>query len=129
MIRRPPRSTRTDTLFPYTTLFRSIPAIVRAFAWPKSMRWGRESASSESLRWVRPLSGIVAIFGEDLIPCEVSGISAGYATHGHRFHCPGEITIGSASDYAEKLRACHVIVDHEERQRPEARRVGKECER
>src|SRR3546814_10236325 len=26
MIRRPPRSTRTDTLFPYTTLFRSIPA-------------------------------------------------------------------------------------------------------
>src|SRR3546814_5479151 len=28
MIRRPPRSTRTDTLFPYTTLFRSIAATV-----------------------------------------------------------------------------------------------------
>src|SRR3546814_9173010 len=28
MIRRPPRSTRTDTLFPYTTLFRSILAAV-----------------------------------------------------------------------------------------------------
>src|SRR3546814_3235003 len=28
MIRRPPRSTRTDTLFPYTTLFRSPPVIV-----------------------------------------------------------------------------------------------------
>src|SRR3546814_11439020 len=27
MIRRPPRSTRTDTLFPYTTLFRSVAAI------------------------------------------------------------------------------------------------------
>src|SRR3546814_19664301 len=27
MIRRPPRSTRTDTLFPYTTLFRSAPEI------------------------------------------------------------------------------------------------------
>src|SRR3546814_18195267 len=26
MIRRPPRSTRTDTLFPYTTLFRSVKA-------------------------------------------------------------------------------------------------------
>src|SRR3546814_15202169 len=25
MIRRPPRSTRTDILFPYTTLFRSVP--------------------------------------------------------------------------------------------------------
>ena len=97
-------------------LAEAIPAIVRSFAWPKSMRWGKESQSSESLRWVRPLSGIVAIFGEELVPCEVSGISAGFATRGHRFHCPGEITIGSASDYAEKLRACHVIVDHEERQ-------------
>src|SRR3546814_20449018 len=36
MIRRPPRSTRTDTLFPYTTLFRSRPvsevAVIPAFA-------------------------------------------------------------------------------------------------
>src|SRR3546814_12564531 len=30
MIRRPPRSTRTDTLFPYTTLFRSPRALARA---------------------------------------------------------------------------------------------------
>lgn len=97
-------------------LAEAIPAIVRAFAWPKSMRWGKESQSSESLRWVRPLSGIVAIFGEELVPCEIGGIASGFATRGHRFHCPGEITIGSASDYAEKLRACHVIVDHEERQ-------------
>src|SRR3546814_3893797 len=29
MIRRPPRSTRTDTLFPYTTLFRSLPRLRR----------------------------------------------------------------------------------------------------
>src|SRR3546814_10187256 len=29
MIRRPPRSTRTDTLFPYTTLFRSVLAAAR----------------------------------------------------------------------------------------------------
>src|SRR3546814_19029384 len=30
MIRRPPRSTRTDTLFPYTTLFRSYGAVLAA---------------------------------------------------------------------------------------------------
>src|SRR3546814_1661606 len=29
MIRRPPRSTRTDTLFPYTTLFRSRRTVLR----------------------------------------------------------------------------------------------------
>ncbi len=98
-------------------LAEAIPAIVRAFAWPKSMRWGRDSANSDSLRWVRPLSGIVALFGERLIACEIGGISAGFATRGHRFHCPGEITIGSAADYTDKLRACHVIVDQEERAR------------
>src|SRR3546814_2708577 len=32
MIRRPPRSTRTDTLFPYTTLFRSAPSTDRMVA-------------------------------------------------------------------------------------------------
>src|SRR3546814_3134712 len=32
MIRRPPRSTRTDTLFPYTTLFRSFMAVSAAFS-------------------------------------------------------------------------------------------------
>src|SRR3546814_14822937 len=35
MIRRPPRSTRTDTLFPYTTLFRSLILIVLS---PKRLR-------------------------------------------------------------------------------------------
>src|SRR3546814_8254547 len=32
MIRRPPRSTRTDTLFPYTTLFRSIQPFCQAIS-------------------------------------------------------------------------------------------------
>src|SRR3546814_18420461 len=32
MIRRPPRSTRTDTLFPYTTLFRSLEGFIVGFA-------------------------------------------------------------------------------------------------
>jgi glycyl-tRNA synthetase beta chain len=97
-------------------LAEAIPAIIRAFPWPKSMRWGAASLSTESLRWVRPLSGIVAIFGEELVECEVGELRSGYATKGHRFHCPGEITIGSAADYRQKLRACHVIVDHAERQ-------------
>ncbi len=97
-------------------LAEAIPAIIRDFSWPKSMRWGAASRSTESLRWVRPLSGIVALLGEDLVECEVHGVTSGWVTLGHRFHHSGDITIGSADDYAEKLRACHVIVDHEERQ-------------
>jgi len=97
-------------------LAEAIPAIIRAFPWPKSMRWGEASASTESLRWVRPLQGIVALLGDEVVPFEIAGIHSGAATVGHRFHHPGIITIGSASDYAEKLRACHVIVDQDERQ-------------
>src|SRR3546814_1182164 len=38
MIRRPPRSTLTDTLFPYTTLFRSEGAVARGAVLPRQRR-------------------------------------------------------------------------------------------
>ena len=94
----------------------AIPAIIRDFSWPKSMRWGAASIATESLRWVRPLSGIVALLDGEVVPCEVDGIAAGRETYGHRFHSAGAITIDGADDYADKLRAAHVIVDHQERQ-------------
>ena len=90
----------------------AIKRIVADFPWPKSMRWG-----GGSLRWVRPLHGIVALLGESIVPIEIDGIQAGATTVGHRFHHPGPITIGGAHDYVEKLRACHVIVDQDERER------------
>ncbi|MDR6786876.1 glycyl-tRNA synthetase beta chain [Sphingomonas sp. BE138] len=96
-------------------LAETIPAVIRAFPWPKSMRWGAASLSTESLRWVRPLQGIVALFGDQVVPVTIAGVESGAATLGHRFHHPGSITIGSAADYVEKLRACHVIVDQDER--------------
>src|SRR3546814_9483912 len=46
MIRRPPRSTRTDTLFPYTTLFRS--AVRGRIPSPDAP----ESASADGIQWV-----------------------------------------------------------------------------
>jgi glycyl-tRNA synthetase beta chain len=94
-----------------------IPAIVRAFPWPKSMRWGEASVSTESPRWVRPLQGIVALLGEEIVEFEIAGVKSGAATVGHRFHHPGVITLGGAQDYAEKLRACHVVLDAQERRR------------
>ena len=93
----------------------AIPAVIRAFPWPKSMRWGEASRETTSLRWVRPLKGILALLEEDIVPFEVAGVASGAATVGHRFHHPGPITIGSAGDYVEKLRACHVILDPAER--------------
>src|SRR3546814_6000902 len=58
MIRRPPRSTRTDTLFPYTTLFRSKPDLMKDEAdrylgrrGPVIDRRSREKANSKLRRW------------------------------------------------------------------------------
>jgi glycyl-tRNA synthetase beta chain len=94
-----------------------VERIVRAFPWPKSMRWGAASLSAESLRWVRPLHGIVAMLGDDIVPVEIDGIRSGATTLGHRFHHSGTITIGGPGDYAQKLCACHVVVDQDQRER------------
>ncbi|WP_137863171.1 MULTISPECIES: glycine--tRNA ligase subunit beta [unclassified Sphingomonas] len=98
-----------------SVLASAISHVITAFPWPKSMRWGAASESTESLRWVRPLQGIIALLGDKLVPVEVAGVKSASVTVGHRFHHPGGITIGSAADYIEKLRACHVIVDGAER--------------
>jgi glycyl-tRNA synthetase beta chain len=98
-------------------LAEAIPAIVRAFPWPKSQRWGAASISTESLRWVRPLQGIVALLGDDVVDCEIEGIASGRETMGHRFHSSGPISIANAGAYVETLRAAHVIVHFSERAR------------
>ncbi|MGB3712469.1 MAG: glycine--tRNA ligase subunit beta, partial [Erythrobacter sp.] len=93
----------------------AIPTIIGDFSWPKSMRWGEASITSESLRWVRPLSGIVALLDGEVVPCIIHGIASGRETYGHRFHSDGPIAIDGVEDYAAKLRDASVIVDHEER--------------
>src|SRR3546814_12538285 len=55
MIRRPPRSTRTDTLFPYTTLFRSVLAAAgaerqRQLDQDRAARAGADRARSKATR-------------------------------------------------------------------------------
>ena len=96
-------------------LAEAIPAIIRAFPWPKSQRWGAASVSTESLRWVRPLQGIVALLGDDVVPSEIDGICSSAATMGHRFHHSGASHIANAADYAAKLRDAHVLVHFSER--------------
>ena len=94
----------------------AVPGLVRAFSWPKSQRWGAASLSSESLRWVRPLKGIVALLDGAVVGCEVDGIVSGRETVGHRFHSSGAVSVADADSYAADLRAAFVLVNHEERQ-------------
>jgi len=97
-----------------------VPAVIRSFPWPKSMRWGKASAAGASLRWVRPLHSILCTFGAEtedpeVVPFEVDGIVSGNVTYGHRFHAPGPITVRRLEDYVASLEKAKVVLDADRR--------------
>ncbi|QPC86985.1 glycine--tRNA ligase subunit beta [Mesorhizobium sp. NBSH29] len=109
-----------------------IPAVVKTFPWPKSMRWGPASGpkgrhyaggvgqGGEAMRWVRPLQSIICTFGPEteepvIVDFEVNGIRSGNVTQGHRFHAPGTITVRRFDDYVSKLEAAKVVLDADRR--------------
>ncbi|MGZ3324103.1 MAG: glycine--tRNA ligase subunit beta, partial [Xanthobacteraceae bacterium] len=99
---------------------RIVPEVVKAFPWPKSMRWGQRSAEPGSLGWVRPLHSIVATFGPeteepDIVAFAVDGIAAGDETRGHRFMAPQPFKVRRLEDYAAKLEKAKVVLDSERR--------------
>jgi len=91
-----------------------LSATVRAFPWPKSMRWG-----AGSLRWVRPLHSILCLLvdeaGAVTVPLELEGIASSNRTRGHRFMAPSEFTVTNFDDYEAKLKRAHVILRPEDR--------------
>src|SRR3546814_5859013 len=74
MIRRPPRPTRTDTLFPYTTLFRSVQLRDPCFYIFTSGTTGLPKASRMThYRWMRSMAGVgqlaVRMRRDDVLYC------------------------------------------------------------
>jgi glycyl-tRNA synthetase beta chain len=72
----------------------------------KRMRWGARTAE-----FVRPVHGVVLLYGETVVPAEVLGLSTGRVTVGHRFHAPRPITLKSAKSYESRLRRAKVVAD------------------
>ncbi|KQT88041.1 glycine--tRNA ligase subunit beta [Aurantimonas sp. Leaf443] len=97
-----------------------MPAILREFPWPKSMRWGPVSAQAGAPRWVRPLQSILCTFGPEteepvVVAFEFAGIASGNLTYGHRFHAPDAIRVRRFDDYAASLEKARVVLDAERR--------------
>jgi glycyl-tRNA synthetase beta chain len=93
-----------------------VPEVVRGFPWPKSMRWGAQSAKPGALTWVRPLHSIIAAFGPEteepeIVRFSIDGIAAGDETRGHRFMAPGVFKVKRFDDYVAKLDAAKVVLD------------------
>ena len=76
----------------------AVPAIVRGFHWPKSMRWG-----TGDLRWVRPLQRVVCVLGGEIIPFEIDGLASGNETEGHRVHGRGPYAVTDGASYKAAL--------------------------
>ncbi len=88
-----------------------LDAALAALPIPKRMRWGSSDAE-----FVRPVHWLVLLFGEQVIPAQVLGISSGRDTYGHRFHHPQALTINRPSDYANVLYTQgKVVADFEQR--------------
>ena len=97
-----------------------LPAIVKAFPWPKSMRWGESSMRPDALRWVRPLHSIVATFGPEtetpeIVRFSVDDIPTSDKTFGHRFMAPAPFHVKRFEDYALALERAKVVIDPERR--------------
>lgn len=73
--------------------------------WAKSMRWG-----SGSMRFIRPVRWLVALFGSIVVPVEFAGVTAGRSTLGHRT-LGRETDIPYAGAYLETLCTVRVVGD------------------
>ncbi len=86
--------------------------IVLAIHLPKSMRWG-----DNSLRFVRPIRWLMALFDNEVVGFEIDGIKSGNLTKGHRFLSPAAFILKEIPSYKRLLANNCVVVDHEERKK------------
>lgn len=98
----------------------AIPAIIRAFPWAKSMRWGGTSP----MPWVRPLKRILCVLDGVVVPFDLRlgdddghGLTSGDLTEGHRIMAPGAFAVRGLTDFQERLRERRVVLDAAERAR------------
>ncbi len=96
----------------------AVPALIRAFPWPKSMRWGGGS----SMPWVRPLKRILCVLDGAVVPFDLRhgddgghGLASGNETEGHRIMAPGAFAAPVFADYEAGLRERFVVLDAAER--------------
>jgi glycyl-tRNA synthetase beta chain len=87
-----------------------VPRVVGALTFAKTMRWGAGERS-----FVRPVRGVLALYGGHVVPMEVLGVRASGSTLGHRVLSNGDVLVTAPSEYLQKLRGAYVEPDGEAR--------------
>ena len=63
--------------------------ILTSLNFPKNMRW-----ADHEFRFVRPIRWLVALFGSEVVPVEITGVKSGKFSRGHRFLRPSAVEAG-----------------------------------
>jgi glycyl-tRNA synthetase beta chain len=97
-----------DSIAPGTTLAdglqRALEAAMAKLPIPKVMSYQLADGWS-SVHFVRPVHGLLALHGADVVPVSVLGLQAGRVTQGHRFEARvSPVTISHADSYAQQMR-------------------------
>ncbi|MCF7935388.1 MAG: glycine--tRNA ligase subunit beta [Synergistales bacterium] len=83
-----------------------LQSMIRRLVFPKNMYW-----NDPSFRFARPIRWIVALLGEEVLPLEIAGVTAGNVSRGHRFLGKKRVPIPSPRDYLDRMYDNYVIVD------------------
>ena len=78
--------------------------ILTSLNFPKNMRW-----ADHDFRFVRPIRWLVALFGEEVIPVEITGVKSGKFSRGHRFLRPSAVEAGK--EHESVLDAAKAMID------------------
>ena len=101
-------------------LMKTLPEIIAGIKFEKSIRWNSSGAV-----FSRPVRWLLALHGEQVIPFEFAGLTAGHITRGLRERTPEEIAVKGWKDYSTALATQGIILDLAERREAIAAQVKK----
>lgn len=78
--------------------------ILTSLNFPKNMRW-----ADHEFRFVRPIRWLVALFGSEVVPVEITGVKSGKFSRGHRFLRPSAVEAGK--EHESVLDAAKAMLD------------------
>lgn len=86
-----------------TGLQTALEKAIRSLPIPKMMTYQRPDG--KTVEFVRPVHGLLALHGTEVVPVAILGLPAGRTTQGHRFLTEGEIVIPDANAYEATLES------------------------
>ncbi|MCG5103075.1 glycine--tRNA ligase subunit beta [Oceanobacillus alkalisoli] len=83
--------------------------IITSISFPNNMRWG-----THTLRFARPIRWLVALYGQEIVPFNITDVETSDITYGHRY-LGKSVKLEDAMEYEGKLKENFVIADANER--------------